>query len=238
LSGSTAISDLLGRFAGWRRAGIRSGGTASRPPTGNYQPQYADENGKNGKGDRRPTHNRIPGVGTGQKSMDRAEHPKEKARAVNAPPQTPGQMAHEKRGQIDGNQQIQRDDSPRDRTGLPGRGKRDKELRQSEMDVTVESQTGQVHPNEGDRQAAQEPVQVEVPCRRRDLTRKPAGDDHSPQHRRGNQSPGDQATSPGHVPPELMVYDDAHVESLVISVYCHGSPSSEGRSREGKGEPW
>jgi hypothetical protein len=106
------------------------------------------------------------------------------------------------------------------------------------MDVTVEGQAGQMNAYKSDRQAAEEAVQVEVPRRRRDLAGQPAGDDQAPQHRSGNQSPGDQTTGPSHVPPELMVYNDAHVDSLVISVCCHGSPSSEGWSKEGKGAGW
>jgi hypothetical protein len=174
LSGGTGIFDLLGHSSGWRRPGSGSGSAASRSPAGNDQPQQAQESGDRRKNDRRPTHNRIPRVGTGQKGMDGAERPEHEARAVNAPPQTPGQMAHKKGGQIDGNQQIQRDDSPSDRTGFPGRGKGDKQLGQAEMDVTVERQTGQMDRDEGDRQAAQEAVQIEVPRRRRNLARQPA----------------------------------------------------------------
>jgi hypothetical protein len=196
------------------------GGPASLPPSGHHQAQQTDRHGEGRHCHRRPPDRRVTGVGAGVQRVHRAGHAQDKTGHVHASPEAPGDAAHQQGAHVDGEQHVQRHDSPRDRAWFPGRSQGHEKLRQAEVNIGVKGQTGQVGTGEGDRQQTEEAVQIQIPGGWRDFSGQPPRDDQTPHDRRRDQRPGNQPARPGQVPPELMVYGNVHTCRLVILVCC------------------
>jgi hypothetical protein len=85
---------------------------------------------------------------------------------VHAAPEHGWDPAADERRHLDGEQQVEADDAPRDRNRSPRRRERHQHVDGVEAHVAVGDEAGDVHADEHQRGPAEEPVQIEQPCRR------------------------------------------------------------------------
>jgi hypothetical protein len=114
-------------------------------------------------------------------------------------------MLHRQRRDLDRHEEIEREYAPRNGNRSPRGGERNQQVLHAELDVAVEYQRRDVHPDEQHREPTKEPVQIEQPPRRALLGDHAAGVYESPDDRRAEQRPRHDAARAGEVPPEVLV---------------------------------
>ncbi len=137
--------------------------------------------------------------------MHAGDDEQREAREVDAAPKVLRDPPHRERGQLDGDQQVQRDDAPRGRDRLPRRREGNEQRCESEVRVGVRDEAHQVNAREDERQPAEKAMDVGEPrgCR---STSEHACREHETDHdRQREQEPRDDSARSGHVPPQLGV---------------------------------
>ena len=93
--------------------------------------------------------------------MHRARREQREAREVHPAPQSLGDVRPGQRGDLDGQEQVERHDAPRHRDGVPGPRERNQHVHQAEVDVGIGEDGRHVDPREHQGHAAQEAMEVE-----------------------------------------------------------------------------
>jgi hypothetical protein len=97
----------------------------------------------------------VAAVGAGGERVGRAHREHGEAREVHGSPQASPDALHQQRRDLDGDQQVEAHDAPRDRAGTPCGRERKEHLGDPEVDVVVGDESCDVDRAEDERERTQ-----------------------------------------------------------------------------------
>lgn len=109
---------------------------------------------------------------------------------------------------LNGDQHVERHDTPRDSPGPPLRTHRNQDLLPRKVGVAVGDEPPDVNAGEDQGECPEEGVQIEQPCRQPASTNGLRRQEQTPYDRRGTQRPRHEARRTADVPRELRIERD------------------------------